>query len=104
MPCTGGEEGKDACGVSTCIIISLICIISWVMGGHKWQEVSIMKLSTQGDSGGPLKVPHSQSGVHTLVGAVSFGFGCARVSNIFLYIVKSSINSALSANLRANKM
>jgi len=31
-----------------------------------------------GDSGGPFTVADSQSGAHTLVGAVSFGFGCAR--------------------------
>merc|ERR1712130_161976 len=31
-----------------------------------------------GDSGGPLTVANSTSGAHTLVGAVSFGVGCAR--------------------------
>jgi len=31
-----------------------------------------------GDSGGPFTVADAQSGVHTLVGAVSFGIGCAR--------------------------
>merc|ERR1712004_522349 len=31
-----------------------------------------------GDSGGPFTVADSQSGAHSLVGAVSFGYGCAR--------------------------
>ena len=35
----------------------------------------------QGDSGGPLTVADSDSGAHTLVGAVSFGRGCARVGS-----------------------
>ena len=44
----------------------------------------------QGDSGGPFTVADSTSGVHTLVGAVSFGIGCAMVSNMlsFIYILK----------------
>ena len=33
----------------------------------------------QGDSGGPLTVADSISGAHTLVGAVGWGVGCARV-------------------------
>ena len=33
----------------------------------------------QGDSGGPLTVADSTSGAHTLVGAVDWGVGCARV-------------------------
>ena len=33
----------------------------------------------QGDSGGPLTVADSTSGAHTLVGAVGWGVGCARV-------------------------
>jgi len=36
------------------------------------------KDSCGGDSGGPFTVADSQTGVHTLVGAVSFGLGCAR--------------------------
>ena len=36
----------------------------------------------QGDSGGPFTVANSTSGAHTLVGAVSFGDGCAKVLNI----------------------
>ena len=50
-----------------------------VMGDQNWPEVSITKFSIQGDSGGPFTVADSQSGAHTLVGAVSFGVGCARV-------------------------
>jgi len=36
------------------------------------------KDACQGDSGGPFTVANSTSGAHTLVGAVSFGDGCAK--------------------------
>merc|ERR1719239_523738 len=38
-----------------------------------------------GDSGGPFTVADSQSGAHTLVGAVSFGVGCARAGLYGVY-------------------
>ena len=44
----------------------------------------------QGDSGGPFTVADSGSGAHTLVGAVSFGIGCARVGSKTLYSLHSS--------------
>ena len=64
-------------------------VISWVlvMDDQKWKEVS----SIQGDSGGPFTVADSQTGVHTLVGAVSFGLGCARVSNIQPYSLHCNV-------------
>ena len=51
-----------------------------------WQQCSLSNIkykrkhNIQGDSGGPLTVANSETGAHTLVGAVSFGYGCARVN------------------------
>ena len=62
----------------------------------------------QGDSGGPFTVADSGSGAHTLVGAVSFGVGCARVRSsyslaldaffhhIVLHVVELSIKMSKS--------
>ena len=46
--------------------------------------------SCQGDSGGPFTV--DVDGKHTLVGVVSFGFGCAEVSVPQVWINTNSIN------------
>jgi len=55
------------CTVDNCITSDMFCA-----GGEEGKD------ACGGDSGGPLTVADSQSGVHTLVGAVSFGFGCGR--------------------------
>ena len=51
----------------------------------------------QGDSGGPFTVADSGSGAHTLVGAVSFGIGCARVGSkhsiVFILLNQNFQNS-----------
>ena len=57
MLCAGGREGQDACQVH-------------LPSSHHHH--------VQGDSGGPLTV--EVGGRHTLVGAVSWGIGCARVA------------------------
>ena len=41
------------------------------------------KDSCQGDSGGPFTVKSSSTNQHDLVGVVSWGYGCAAVSNLF---------------------
>ena len=51
----------------------------WHHSGPYWSPCIYSFL--QGDSGGPLTVADSDSGAHTLVGAVSFGRGCARVGS-----------------------
>ena len=56
----------------------------------------------QGDSGGPLTVADSDSGAHTLVGAVSFGRGCARVGSSYCSshkVLNQDVKSVLSVNL-----
>jgi len=53
--------------VSTSITSDMLCA-----GGEAGKD------ACAGDSGGPLTVANSETGAHTLVGAVSFGFGCAR--------------------------
>ena len=65
---------QDNCVMKFCFII---CLIVW--------NFKLIKFLPQGDSGGPFTVADSQSGAHTLVGAVSFGFGCARVRYWFGY-------------------
>ena len=62
----------------------------------------------QGDSGGPFTVADSGSGAHTLVGAVSFGIGCARVGSSYssshCKVLKQDVKSVLSVNLAVTMM
>ena len=43
------------------------------------------KDACQGDSGGPFTVKSSSTNQHDLVGVVSWGYGCAAVSNLFFF-------------------
>ena len=72
MVCAGGEVGKDSCKVG---VIPLYV--------HHAEYLLL-----QGDSGGPLMVCSAQE--CTLVGVVSWGFGCAREGKPGVYAEVSS--------------
>ena len=85
--------GKTNCGVHTSSMTSDMLCAGLLAGG---------KDSCQGDSGGPLIAKDSyNNGAATLIGVVSWGFGCASVNapGVYSDVTHFRSNGWLSSNL-----
>ncbi len=60
------------------------------------------KDSCQGDSGGPLAIIDAETGVHTLIGVVSWGEGCARANKYGVYAKVSNAYEWIQTKINAS--
>jgi len=80
----GGTLADKLLELEVPIVSDSVCATAMISGGVTITSDMLCaggesgKDACGGDSGGPFTVANSTSGAHTLVGAVSFGIGCAR--------------------------